>query len=298
MNWNQASRVSRRFFVGGVLGGIALFSCGGALAEDDSLARIQAAGKVRIGFANINPYGYVGPDGKVTGQSPELTRAFFADLGVTEIEPVVTDFGALIGGLVAQRFDIVSTGMLIQPERCKIVAFGNPEYQMNRAFAVRTGNPKALTSFAGLAANPDARLGMLTGAGELRLAELVGIPKDRQVLFPDLSAAIAGLQADRVDAVVASTVTIRQALARANDSTLDFAALAEQPADETGKPVVGYGGMAFRKEDNALREAWNAWLAANLKNGRVTEIVAPFGFGPETLPPEGITAGQACAEKQ
>jgi polar amino acid transport system substrate-binding protein len=297
MSPNSLSRISRRVLISGCFLGAISLSIGTALAQDDSLARIQAAGKVKIGFANINPYGYVGPDGKITGQSPELTKAFFADMGIADIEPVITDFGTLIGGLVAQRFDIVSTGMLIQPERCKIVAFGNPEYQMNRAFAVRAGNPKGLTSFVALAKNPAAKLGMLTGAGELHLAELVGIPKDRQVLFPDLSAAVAGLQADRVDAVVASTVTIRQALARANDAQLEFATLTEQPADETGKPVVGYGGMAFRKEDKALREAWNAWLAENLKTGRVAKIIEPFGFGAETLPPEGITADDACAEK-
>jgi polar amino acid transport system substrate-binding protein len=266
------------------------------MAQDGSLERIKAEGRVRIGFANINPYGYVGAGGEVTGQAPELVRAFFSDMGVPTVEPVISEFGSLIGGLLAGRFDIISTGMLIQPERCKIVSFGNPEYQMKRAFAVRAGNPKGLASFADIAGNPDARLGMLTGAGEVLFAELSGIPRDRRVLFPDLAAAIAGLQASRVDAVVASTVTIRGALSRANDPQLEFATLSEQPANENGEPSVGYGGMAFRQEDVDLREAWNTWLAAGLESGRVTEIIEPFGFGPETIPPEGITAEQACQQ--
>jgi polar amino acid transport system substrate-binding protein len=54
--------------------------------------------------------------------------------------------------------------------------------------------------------------------------------------------------------------------------------------------------MAFRQEDVDLREAWNTWLAAGLESGRVTEIIEPFGFGPETIPPEGITAEQACQQ--
>ncbi|MCK9553830.1 transporter substrate-binding domain-containing protein, partial [Aquamicrobium sp.] len=74
-------------------------------AQADALDDIRASGKVRIGIPNINPYGYVDGDGEVTGQAPELTRAFFADMGVDRVEPVVTEWGALIGGLMAGRFD-------------------------------------------------------------------------------------------------------------------------------------------------------------------------------------------------
>ncbi|MGO4668276.1 ectoine/hydroxyectoine ABC transporter substrate-binding protein EhuB [Bosea sp. 2RAB26] len=300
MGLKNSDHLSRRLLLCGALASWAVVGASAALSQpqDDSLARIKSQGKVRIGFANINPYGYVMPDGRVTGQAPELIRAFFADMGVSSLEPVVTDFGSLIGGLVAKRFDIVATGMLIQPERCKIVSFGDPEYQINRAFAVKKGNPKGVTSFVSLARHADAKIGLLTGAGEIRFSELAGIPQERRLLFPDLSAAIAGLQAGRVDAVVASTVTIRGALSRANDPRLDFAALSEQPRDESGNESIGYGGMAFRKDDISLREAWNTWLAKALKSGRVTSIIEPFGFGPETLPKEGTTAEYACAERK
>lgn len=300
MGLKKSGYISRRLVMRGALASWAVLGTSAARAQsqDDSLARIKSQGKARIGVANINPYGYVTPDGRVTGQAPELARAFFAEMGVSAIEPVVTDFGALIGGLIAKRFDIVCTGMLIQPERCKIVSFGNPEYQINRAFAVKKANPKGITSFVGIAKHADAKIGLLVGAGEIRFSELAGIPQERRLLFPDLSAAIAGLQAGRVDAVVASTVTIRGALSRASDPRLEFITLSEQPRDETGKESVGYGGMAFRKEDVALREAWNAWLAKGLGSGRVTSIIEPFGFGPETLPKEGTTAEHACAEQK
>lgn len=265
-------------------------------AQADALDDIRASGKVRIGIPNINPYGYVDGDGKVTGQAPELTRAFFADMGVDQVEPVVTEWGALIGGLMAGRFDIIATGMLIQPERCRQIAFGNPEYRIVSAFAVRQGNPKGLTSYQAVAANGEARIGMLTGAGDIRYAELAGVPAGRRVLFPDFTAALAGLQAGRVDAVVASTVTIRNALARLGDPQLEYAELTEQPRGEDGNPVVSYGGMGFRKQDGPLREAWNQWLAAQLQSGRATQIMEPFGFGSESLPPSDVTADQICKE--
>ena len=268
------------------------------LASADALEAIKSANKIRIGFSNINPYGYVDDKGRITGQAPELLRAFFSDLGVKEIEPVVTDWGALIGGLIARRFDVISTGMLIQPKRCEVIAFGDPEYKIQSAFAVKAGNPKSLTSYRAVAASPTARLGMLTGAGDIRYAELAGIPEARRVLFPDFSAALSGLQADRVDAVVASTVTIKQALKRLNDPNIAYTDLDEPPKGEDGRPVVSYGGMGFRKEDVALRVAWNEWLAKQLASGRATQIMQPFGFGPEALPPKGLTADDVCRESK
>lgn len=267
-------------------------------AGADTLDDIKASGRVRIGIPNVVPYGYVDGNGKVTGQAAELVSAFFADMGVTEIRPVVTDFGALIGGLLASRLDVISAGMWIQPERCRQIAFGNPEFQIVSAFAVHSGNPKGLTSYQTVAANPEVRIGMLTGAGDIRYAELAGITENQRVLFPDFTSAIAGLQARRVDAVVASTVTIQNSLRRTGDPGIEYAELTEQPRDENGEIVISYAGMGFRKDDVALREAWNDWLAEQIASGRATEIMEPFGFGRESLPPEGVTAEQICSEKK
>lgn len=263
-----------------------------ALAKG-TLARIKDEGVIRAGIANVNPYGFVGADGQVSGQSPELLRAFFADMGV-KVEPVVTEFGSLVGGLLAGRFDVVSTGMLIQPDRCSVVAFGNPEYRSDNAFAVRKGNPRNLNSYRGVAESDRALLGIIAGSGEVSLAGRAGIPQDRQVLFPDLTTAMAALQAGRVDAVVASTVTMTNAVRRAGTDAVEYVELSEQPVGENGVAATRFGAMAFRKEDDDLREAWNGWLAENLANGHVTEIIAPFGFGPETLPPVGLTAEHVC----
>ena len=283
----------RRAFVAAATS-LALIGMSAVSAQaETALDRIKAAGVVRVGIANINPYGFVGPDGKVSGQSPELLRAFFGSMDV-EVEPVVTEFGSLIGGLLAGHFDVVSTGMLIQPDRCDVVAFGNPEYRSDNAFAVSKGNPLRLTSYRTVAESANARLGMITGSGEIAYATRAGVPDDRQILFPDLTTAMAALQAGRVDAVVASTVTMRNAVTRAATDTVEYAALSEQPTSDDGKPATRYGAMAFRKEDDALRDTWNAWLAENLANGTVTKIIEPFGFGSETLPAPGLTAEQVC----
>lgn len=289
----SAKRTTRRAWLAMMAAGTLALSHSPAFA-DGALDRIKTAGVVRIGVANVNPYGFVTPDGRVTGQSPELARAFFKEQGVEKVEAVVTDFGALIGGLLAGRFDLVSTGMLIQPDRCQVVAFGNPEYKSDNAFAVARGNPLSLRSYRDVARSPTARLGMLTGAGEIALANHSGVPRERQVLLPDIAASMAALQAGRVDAVVASTFTMRQAVARANTDAVEYAALSEQPLTASGKPATRYGAMAFRKEDEALRALWNDWLAKQMASGRATQIMEPFGFGKETLPEPGLTSEHVC----
>src|SRR5512142_2320672 len=69
-----------------------------AFAED-SLDRVKKQGFIRIGFANEAPYGYATPDGKLTGEAPEVAKAVLAKMGINEVDGVLTEFGSLIPGL-------------------------------------------------------------------------------------------------------------------------------------------------------------------------------------------------------
>src|SRR5690606_1898152 len=69
---------------------------GGTAMAQDTLQKIKDQGYIRIGFANEAPYGYATPDGKLTGESPEVARAILEKMGITEIDGVLTEFGSLI----------------------------------------------------------------------------------------------------------------------------------------------------------------------------------------------------------
>ena len=62
--------------------------------------------------------GYRDADGNVAGFHPYLVRAALEPLGITEIEFIVSDFGAWIPGLQARRFDMIASGISVTPERC------------------------------------------------------------------------------------------------------------------------------------------------------------------------------------
>ena len=261
----------------------------GPPANETTFARIKRDKVVTIGFINEPPYNFATAE-KLTGAYPESLRAFFATIDPEiKINGVLTEFSALIPGLVAKRFDINGGGMNIRPARCAEIAFANPEVQALTVFVAKKGNPKGLTSYKAVAAHADAKYGAVTGGIDVELADVAGIPKDRQVLFPDLPSMAAGLQAGRIDVLALTSLSAADLLAKTNDPNLELVSLTEVPKDSSGADAVGYGAIGFRKEDNDLREAYNAWLAKAKASGELLTIMSPFGFaardmaGPDKL---------------
>src|SRR5690606_6122996 len=103
------------------------------------------------------------------------------------------EFGSLIPGLQAGRFDMIAAGMYILPERCAQVSFSNPTYSVGEAFIVAKGNPLALHSYADVAKHPTATLGVVAGAVERAYARASEIPDDRVAVFPDAPSALDGV---------------------------------------------------------------------------------------------------------
>src|SRR5215208_1574886 len=90
---------------------------------ETTLERAKREGFIRVGFANEAPYGFATPDGKLTGEAPEVAKAVLAKIGIPQVDGVLTEFGSLIPGLKAGRFDIIAAGMFINPKRCAEIAF-------------------------------------------------------------------------------------------------------------------------------------------------------------------------------
>src|SRR5260370_21511773 len=159
--------------VSGMLGALSIAAAAGLAAHtatasaETTLQRIQRTGEVRIGYANESPFAYTTPDGTVTGESPEIAKKVFAKLGVKKVDAVLTEWGSLIPGLRAGRFDVIAAGMYVTPERCKQVAFANPQYQIQDTLLTLKGNPKHLQSYADVGKNPDAKLAVMAGPLEV-----------------------------------------------------------------------------------------------------------------------------------
>lgn len=258
-----------------------------------TLKRAQQEGKIRVGYANEAPYAYLeSASGRLTGEAPEIARAVLAKMGIGEVEGVLTEFGSLIPGLKAGRFDIIAAGMYILPERCKEIAFSNPTYSVGEAFIVASGNPLALNGYEGAARHPEARLGVVAGTVERQYARQTGIPDERIVVFPDAPSALDGVIAGRVDAYAATSLTVNNLLARAQSPRVERATPFSDPVI-AGEPARGYGAFGFRKGDQELVAAFNTALGRFIGTPRHLEVVKPFGFTRAELPGP-VTAEKLC----
>jgi polar amino acid transport system substrate-binding protein len=261
----------------------------------DSLLRIQRTGIVRIGYANEAPYGYLdSATGEITGEAPEIAKVILTRIGAQRIESVVTEFGSLIPGLKANRFDVIAAGMYITPERSREIDFSNPSYAIGEAFLVAAMNPLELNSFEEVAKHATARIGVLGGSVEHGYARQLGVPDERILVFPDYASAVAGLRTGRVDAVAATVLTASDLLRKQGSDDIELARPFHDPVID-GKSVRGYGAFGFRKEDDRLREAFNQYLREFVGTPEHLDLVRPFGFSEDTLPGE-VTAEQIAGE--
>jgi polar amino acid transport system substrate-binding protein len=257
----------------------------------DTLERIRSTGVVRIGYANEAPYGYLdSASGKITGEAPEIADVILRRMGAQRVEPVVAEFGSLIPGLKARRFDVIAAGMYITPERAEEIDFSNPTYAIGESFLVLAGNPLDLHSFEDVVDSPTARLGVMGGSVEHGYAKTLGVPAKRIILFPDYPSALAGLKTGRVDALAATVLTADDLLRKSNDPGIERAHPFHDPIIN-GKQARGYGAFGFRKADSAFLNEFNRQLAAFIGTPEHLALVEPFGFTAEALPGD-VTAAE------
>lgn len=259
-----------------------------------TLAQAKAKGTIRVGYANEAPYAYFDPEqDRLTGEAPEIARHVFKGMGIEKIEGILTEFGALIPGLKANRFDVIAAGMYITPERCQEVAFSNPTYGIGEGFIVQKNNPKNLHSYEDIARHETAKLGVVAGTVEIGYAKDLGIPQTRVLIFPDALAALTGVQTERIDAFAATSLTIQTLINKAKDASIERANPFQDPVIN-GKEMIGYGAFALRKEDHELIQTLNKGLAEFIGSPNHLKAVEPFGFTENDLPRD-VSAKKICA---
>ena len=237
----------------------------------ETLDDLKAQGFVRIAIANEPPFTAVAADGKVSGAAPDVAREIFTRLGVPEVVASISEYGAMIPGLQAGRHDAITAGLFMKPERCEAVAYSEPVLCDAEAFLVPKGNPKGFKSYADIAADPTATIGAPGGGTEEKLALEAGVPRERVIVVPDGQSGLKMVQDGRIDVYSLPVLSISDLLTKANDPNL------EKISPVEGAPVY-CDGAAFRKEDTALRDAFDAELAKMKESGEFAAIIEPYGF--------------------
>jgi len=240
-------------------------------ADDGKLEQLKAQGFARLAIANEPPYTAVAADGKVSGAAPDVAREIFKRLGVDDVVASISEYGAMIPGLQAGRFDVVTAGLFMKPERCAAVAYSEPVLCDAEAMLVKKGNPKGFKSYEDVAKDTSATIGAPGGGTEEKLALNAGVPRERVIVVPDGQSGLKMVQDGRIDAYSLPVLSINDLMKKANDPNLEVIAPVQ------GAPVY-CDGAAFNKKDTALRDAYDVELAKMKESGDFAKIIEPYGF--------------------
>ncbi|WP_353830005.1 ectoine/hydroxyectoine ABC transporter substrate-binding protein EhuB [Mesorhizobium sp.] len=287
---NPSKRATLKGMVAFGLAAMAVSFTVGASAAESLLDKIKNGETIRIGFSNEIPWAYPGKNNEPLGYVNAMTLDILKKLGTTKVEPVVAEWGSLIPGLQAGRFDIITGGMSILPDRCRNVLFTNPIDKDPGALLVQKGNPKEVHSFEDVR---DKGLIFVTGAGwaSVAVAQKVGIAEDKIVQVAGLAEVLQAVKTGRADVGSGGYYTMQ--LAAEKDDSL------EVPDPYTPPQIVvpgipGYAALAFPLDQQAAVDAFNAVLKDYIGSDEMMESVGKYGYTKTTLPDSGLTAAELC----
>ncbi len=237
-------------------------------------SQLKVKEKISVALAHEPPYTNYQTDGTLSGAAPEVLLRVMKELGVKELDPKIHEFGAMIPSLQAGRVDVISTGLYINPARCKAVLFSEPDLCTSEGFIVVKGNPKGIKSFTDVATIESVRYGVCGGCSAEKRATESGVPRSRITIAPDHQSGIKMLLDGRIDVYAAPDLALRAAAnAMSASDRLDVLQVAGEPAK--------CSGVAFRNDQRELRDAFDQKLKALKDSGEYDTIVAKYGFDPK-----------------
>lgn len=291
--------ITRRFAMAAGLALAALTTAQPVLADDAAeIAARFPDGVVTIGIHNRAPWGFRPAEGDVTGYHPDLVRAVFSSYGIQNIDFVAAEFGALIPGLQANRFDMIASGLAITPERCEQVIFSEPDLTILDGLLIREGNPEGIDSYADFIENPDLILAGGRGTLNSRNAMQAGVPESQMLLLPETNDLVSAVLTGRAHAATMSAPSVLGFLADPNlaDQGLERADPFTGLMLEDGTPAAMYTAVGFRTADETLRDIYDARLAELIASGELQEIMAKYDFGDQELPPTNKSTADICGQ--
>jgi polar amino acid transport system substrate-binding protein len=251
--------------------------------------RVNGGKTIRLGFATEIPWAYPGDNQEPLGFVNAITLGILKSMGYTNIEPVVTEWGGLIPGLKANRFDIITGGMYILKSRCENVNFSEPIGVFGECFIVPKGNPKGLQSYQDIKKKGAT---IVTGAGysTIENAKKEGVPEKNIMTVPGNTEILAAVKAGRADA---GGVTYFSALHLSKES-----GDAVEPTDPTKNPewTFNWVGIGFRKSDTEFLTAFNKALQKYIGSDEMMKAVEQYGYSKSQLPGD-VTTAYVCENR-
>ena len=224
----------------------------------------MAADQVRLGTTpeSYPPFTQIDADGSVSGFEADLADALCAEMKV-ECEWVLQAWDGIIPALQANKFDAIIASMSITDERKQQIDFSEKYYNTPAMFVGAKGKDITISA--------DGLKGLVVGV-QINTTHA----KYMEERHPDVELktydtqenANLDLIAGRVDLLLADSIALDDGLLKTADGA-GFEVKGEPFTD----PLMGDGvGVGIRKGEDALREKFNAAIAAIRANGTYKAI--------------------------
>ncbi len=265
---------------------------GGNAGDTSLLETLKEEGTITMAIADERPYSWKEGD-TAHGATIAMHKQIFSEMGIDNVEVVQVDWNSLIPGLTAGRFDAISAGMSILPERCAEASFSDPEIMYTTTLMVADGNPEGLTDLDSVAATDGAvTLAVLAGGIEAGYAESLGITNVTHV--DNAQAGMDLVSNGRADAFAMTAISLNWMADNNPDAGVETTQAFVQVID--GVPQIGAGATVFRKENRDLLNAYNEELEKITSDvDTYLSLVGEYGFTAENLPPADLTTEQLCS---
>lgn len=222
------------------------------------------------------PFSELNAQGEIVGFDIDITNALCDEMGKS-CELVQTEWDGIIPALTEGKCDSIIASMSITEERKQRVDFTDKYYLTPAKFIARKD--------AGLTDTPEGLKGKVVGVqrGTIHQDYMESeFPEVELKLYGTQDEAYLDLQAGRIDAVMADSVAMDYGFLRTEQGK-DFAFFGR---DHYDPKYHGIGaGIAIRKGEDDLREAFNAAIDAIRDKGIYDEIANEYFdfdvYGPE-----------------
>lgn len=253
---------------------------------DGSWERVRASGVLRWGADPDGGAPFLFFDAndtdKMLGFELDIMNGLSARLGV-KAQLVRAQWSFLADDLFAGRSDLVMNGIEIKPERERVMSFSKPYLSYEQQLAVREADQGRYRTLDDLKGKP---VSILKGAEAYNVLKRAGWTDDLIDQLQDSQTPYDDLLNKKVEAVLQEDLITRYYASKRPGVHI---------VPKTFSP--GRYGVAFRKEERALREKVDAALERMKKDGELAAIYRKWGLRDASLPEDDApAAAPASAE--
>jgi ABC-type amino acid transport substrate-binding protein len=235
-------------------------------------------GKLKVAVASYMPYTAV-RGGKIIGLDGEIITAVAKRLGL-EIQPQLTDFNGMLGGVQSRRVDITVGGVAWSKEREQQGLFTDPPYYSPPAMGVRDGK-----KFSTVADLQGQRLGTVTGY--VWVKSIKSVPGAKLGAYPNATGVFDDLGAGRLDAGFLDPLLITYYEKQRPDAHIqaqyltppDDAEVKQHPDYEFFRPYMT--SFYIPKQEPKLEKAVSEEIRKMYASGELAKLITKWGGDPQ-----------------